>query len=109
MTRSKPYSGATLLAFLVTMVAMVTLVACRETPVPSRPLDLRTVAPCVQEDGSGPGQTYPCVFDAMERNSEPYTGTRWTLYIESVCPVITLQDETGGVTCVDMRSRRGEE
>lgn len=103
MTRNKPYSGATLLAFLVAMFATVALVACRQVPAPPRPLDLRTIAPCVQEDGSGDDQTYPCVFDALERNADPYPGSRWTVYVDGPCTFATLQDETGGVTCIDVR------
>jgi hypothetical protein len=102
MARNKPYSGATVLAFLVSMLAMALLVACQVHPT-TPPLDLRTVQPCTEEDGSGPEQTYPCVFDAMERNSEAYVGSRWTVYVNGPCNFATLQDETSGVTCIDVR------
>lgn len=110
MSRKPHYSGATLLAALLSlMLGVALLAACGESVVPvtgdAPNMDLNVVPVCRSVDGAAPGQTYPCVWEEAHENARPYPGVRWVLYVQESCALIRpkLDQVEQGWKCIDVR------
>lgn len=61
-------------AYVGMLTALVATVIGLGRLWPSPPAGAGTLVPCAEEDGSGDGQAYPCVWDARTRGNGQYTG-----------------------------------
>lgn len=109
MVRNTKQSVPFTVAFLLALVSLVALVACRIQPAGTAlPLDLTTVPSCPGESGPGMDGPVPCVWDSETQGVHPGgSPVRWYLYSD-LCPVRTAQpadqvecigraDWTGGI------------
>jgi hypothetical protein len=107
-------SGPALLVSALIIAAVMTLAACA-APATGRvtvaPVDILTYAPCDHEDGSGDGQTYPCVWDSAHRGvpNAPYVGYAYVLYVSGPCPAPgEIVQDVATVRCLDIREWMNE-
>lgn len=88
-------NGATGVTLALAGLLLVIVTACRPVHEQDTSVqDVTTFAPCQQEDGSGDGQIYPCVWDGLVRGNHSYKGARWIVYVSGVrqdCPAKTVQ------------------
>jgi len=101
---ARKINGATGVTLALCGLLLTFLVACRPVSEQDTSVqDVSTFTPCQQEDGSGDGQTYPCVWDGLVRGNHSYKGARWIVYVSGVhqdCPAKTVQPKSA-VKCLN--------
>ena len=95
--------GMALIIATLSLVIGGPAVACAAAPVG---LDVETVPACTTPDGAHGDSTgaWPCVWDTATHDGGVWgqMATRWTLYVNTGCPVLTVQPAPD-VKCIDVR------
>jgi hypothetical protein len=89
---------------MATVLAVTALLLWACSPQQSQhqplPVNIGTVQPCQQEDGTGDGQDYPCRWDCrIDGNHLCGPGLPVTLYVDGPCPRVTPD-----VSCINIRT-----